>query len=109
MLLVPISLSGAAAGLARPSRRADQSKPLCGDGRKSLPPSAADGSARLPALERGFQPIVVRMPESDGWPATVTAREGRRGEGAAGGRVSSRSISIRRPGACWTRPNFATR
>jgi uncharacterized iron-regulated membrane protein len=81
VLLVPISLSGAALvwhdqfdALIHPSRYAATAGP-------SLPPSQLITHASA-ALERGFQPIAVRMPESEGWPATVSAREGRRGEGA---------------------------
>jgi len=80
ILLVPVSLSGAALvwhdqldALVHPSRYAATAGP-------SLPPSELVARASA-ALERGFQPIAVRMPESDGWPATVSAREGRRGEG----------------------------
>src|SRR3954471_7175568 len=81
VLLVPISLSGAALvwhdqfdALFHPGRDAATAGP-------SLPPSQLITHASA-ALERGFQPIAVRMPESEGWPATVSAREGRRGEGA---------------------------
>jgi uncharacterized iron-regulated membrane protein len=80
VLLVPISLSGAALvwhdqfdALFHPSRYAATAG-------TSLPPSQLIAHASA-ALERGFQPIALRMPESDGWPATVSAREGRRGEG----------------------------
>jgi uncharacterized iron-regulated membrane protein len=83
ILLVPISLSGAALvwhdhldALINPGRYAVTAG-------QSLPPSQLIGRATA-ALERGFQPIVLRMPEGTGWPATVSAREGRRGEG--GGR-----------------------
>lgn len=81
VLLVPISLSGAALvwhdqfdALFHPARYAATAGP-------SLSPSQLIARASA-ALERGFQPIALRMPESDGWPATVSAREGRRGEGA---------------------------
>jgi uncharacterized iron-regulated membrane protein len=83
ILLVPISLSGAALvwhdqfdALIHPARYAATTG-------QSLPPSQLVARASA-ALERGFQPIALRMPESDGWPATVSAREGRRGEGAGG-------------------------
>jgi len=81
VLLVPVSLSGALLvwhdqfdALIHPSRYAATAGP-------SLPPSQLITHASA-ALERGFQPIALRMPENDGWPATVSAREGRRGEGA---------------------------
>src|SRR5882724_6434025 len=83
ILLIPISLSGAALvwhdqldALINPSRYAATAG-------QSLPPSQLMARAAA-ALERGFQPIVLRMPEAEGWPATVSAREGRRGE--SGGR-----------------------
>jgi len=83
ILLIPISLSGAALvwhhhldALINPGRYAVTAG-------QSLPPSQLIERATS-ALERGFQPIVLRMPESEGWPATVSAREGRRGEGGGG-------------------------
>ena len=85
LLLVPISLSGAALvwhdqfdALFHPSRYAATTG-------QPLSPSQLVVHASA-ALERGFQPIALRMPEGEGSPATVSAREGRRGEGAAGGR-----------------------
>src|SRR3954463_14756498 len=76
VLLVPISLSGAALvwhdqfdALFHPSRYAATAG-------AAFPPSHLTAPANA-ALERGFQPIAVRMPESDGWPVTVSAREGR--------------------------------
>ena len=80
----PISLSGAALvwhdhldALVNPGRYAVTAG-------EPLRPSATACERAAAALGRGFQPVVVRMPESAGWPATVTAREPRRGEG--GGR-----------------------
>ena len=78
------SRSRARSGLARSSRRAGQSGPLCGDGRASRCRRPTLLQRAAAALGRAFEPAVVRMPESAGWPATVTAREQRRGEG--GGR-----------------------
>ena len=79
----PISVSGAALvwhdhldALVNPGRYAATAG-------QSLPPSQLIARATA-ALDRGFQPVVLRMPEGEGWPATVSAREGRRGEG--GGR-----------------------
>jgi uncharacterized iron-regulated membrane protein len=83
VLLVPVSLSGALLvwhdhldALVNPARYAVTQG-------VAQPPSALLASART-ALGEGFQPVVVRLPEDAGWPATVTAREQRRGEG--GGR-----------------------
>ncbi len=83
VLLVPIGLSGAALvwhdqldALIHPARYAATAGP-------SLPLSRLVARASA-SLERGFQPVALRMPEGEGWPATVSAREGRRGEGAAG-------------------------
>jgi len=83
VLLVPISLSGSLLvwsdnvdALVNPARYAVTAGP-------SQPPSALLASAAA-ALGQGFQPIAVRMPEDAGWPATVTAREERRGERAGG-------------------------
>jgi uncharacterized iron-regulated membrane protein len=80
VLLVPVSLSGAALvwhdhldALISPGRYAVTAG-------QSLPPSQLMQRAAA-ALEPGFQPMAVRMPEGAGWPATVTAREPRRGEG----------------------------
>lgn len=84
LLLVPVSLSGALLvwhdhldALVNPGRYAvTQGAPQ--------PPAALLASAR-PAFGEGFQPMVVRLPEDAGWPATVMAREQqRRGEGAGG-------------------------
>jgi uncharacterized iron-regulated membrane protein len=81
VLLIPISLSGAALvwhdpfdALFHPARYAATSG-------QALPPAQLIAHAKA-ALPAGFQPIALRMPESDGWPVTVSAREGRRGEGA---------------------------
>ena len=83
VLLVPVSLSGAALvwhdhldALVNPGRYAVTAG-------EPLRPSELMQRAAA-ALEPGFHPAVVRMPESAGWPATVMAREPRRGEG--GGR-----------------------
>ena len=83
VLLVPISLSGALLvwhdhldALINPGRYAVTSGP-------AQQPSVILASATA-SLGRGFEPVVVRMPEGAGWPATVMAREQRRGEG--GGR-----------------------
>ncbi|MBX9825512.1 MAG: PepSY domain-containing protein [Xanthobacteraceae bacterium] len=80
VLLVPLSLSGAALvwhdhldALISPGRYAATAG-------APLPPSQLVQRAAA-ALEPGFQPMAVRMPEGAGWPATVTAREARRGEG----------------------------
>src|SRR5262245_9138094 len=80
VLLVPVSLSGAALvwhdhldALINPGRYAVTAG-------APLPPSQLMQRAAA-ALAPGFQPMAVRMPESAGWPATVTAREPRRGEG----------------------------
>ena len=97
VLLVPISVSGSAAGLARPPRRADQSRALGRDGGAAASAVAVLASATA-ALAGSYQPIGVGFPESEGWPVMVTAREraaGRRGGRAA---VPQRSTSIRRPG-----------
>ena len=82
LLLVPISFSGALLvwhddfdALINPARYAVTSGP-------SAAPSVLLSSATK-ALD-GFQPTVLRMPESAGWPATVMAREGRGAN--AGGR-----------------------
>lgn len=81
VLLIPISLSGAALvwqdsfdALFHPARYATTSG-------QALPPAELIAKATA-ALPRGFQPIMLRMPGSDGSPAIVSAREGRRGEGA---------------------------
>lgn len=83
LLLVPISISGALLvwhdhldAILNPSRYAVTHG-------QSMPPSALLASAGR-SLGNGFEPIVVRLPEGAGWPATVMAREQRRGEG--GGR-----------------------
>jgi uncharacterized iron-regulated membrane protein len=83
VLLVPISLSGALLvwsdhvdALINPGRYAvTQGQPQ--------PASALLASATV-ALGSGFQPFVVRLPESAGWPATVTAREERQGQRSGG-------------------------
>ena len=108
VLLIPISLSGALLvwhdhldALVNPGRYAVTAGP-------AQPPSALLASAGA-SLGRGFEPMVVRMPESAGWPATVTAREQRRGEGGGRPRLRdglSRSADRARAGR---RPNFATR
>ena len=83
VLLVPISLSGAVLVWH------DQLDALINPGRYAVtqgaaqPPSALLASARFIA-RRGLRADAVRLPESAGSPATVTAREQRRGEG--GGR-----------------------
>jgi uncharacterized iron-regulated membrane protein len=83
VLLVPISLSGA------PLVWSDHVDALVNPGRYAVtagpaqPPSVLLASATA-ALGQGFQPIAVRMPEDAGWPATVTAREERRGERTGG-------------------------
>jgi uncharacterized iron-regulated membrane protein len=83
VLLIPISLSGALLvwhdhvdAIVNPDRYAVTAGP-------AQPSSALLVSASA-ALGRGFEPVVVRMPEGAGWPATVMAREQRRGE--SGGR-----------------------
>ena len=83
ILLVPVSLSGAALvwhdhldALVNPARYTVTA------GRAAAAVRAH--AARGRALEPGFQPTAVRMPESAGWPATVMAREPRRGEGGEG-------------------------
>jgi uncharacterized iron-regulated membrane protein len=75
LLLVPIGLSGSLLvwhdhvdALINPVRYAVSSGPAAA-------PSALLASATK-ALD-GFQPMVVRLPEGQGWPATVTARESR--------------------------------
>lgn len=85
ILLVPISLSGALLvwhdhldALINPARYAVTEGP-------AVPPSDLVLQTRR-SVGREFQPVVVRMPESPGWPATVSAREERRGERGAGGR-----------------------
>jgi uncharacterized iron-regulated membrane protein len=45
----------------------------------ALPPSELLKQAS-PVLSREFQPVIVRMPESARWPATVSAREAPRRE-----------------------------
>jgi uncharacterized iron-regulated membrane protein len=83
VLLIPISLSGALLvwhdhvdAVVNPARYAVTSG-------RAQPPSALLASASA-SLGRGFVPMVVRMPEGDGWPATVMARE--QGRGGGGGR-----------------------
>ena len=82
VLLVPISLSGALLvwhdhldAVINPARYAVTAGP-------AQPPSALLASATA-ALGRGFEPVVLRMSEGPGWPATVTAREQRRGAGGS--------------------------
>jgi uncharacterized iron-regulated membrane protein len=83
VLLIPISLSGALLVWS------DHVDALVNPGRYAVtagqpqPPSALLAGATS-ALGPGFQPIAVRMPESGRWPATVTAREQRRGERTGG-------------------------
>lgn len=92
VLLVPISISGALLvwhdhldALTNPSRYAvTQGQPL--------PPSALLESARA-LLGGGFEPVVVRMPEGAGWPATVTARE-KRQRGAEGAAARPRLVTV---------------
>jgi len=83
VLLIPISISGALLvwhdhvdALINPGRYAVTRG-------EAQAPSALLASASA-ALGKGFEPVVVRMPEDAGWPATVNAREQRRGE--SGGR-----------------------
>jgi uncharacterized iron-regulated membrane protein len=83
VLLIPISLSGALLvwhdhqdALVNPDRYAVTAGP-------AQPASMMLASAAA-SLGRGFEPVNVRLPESSGWPATVTVREQRRGGG--GGR-----------------------
>lgn len=83
VMVVPISISGALLvwhdhvdALINPVRYAVTQGTV-------QPPSALLASASA-SLGQGFEPVMVRMPEGAGWPATVTAREQRRGEG--GGR-----------------------
>jgi uncharacterized iron-regulated membrane protein len=79
VLLVPISLSGAVLVWH------DQLDALINPGRYAVtqgaaqPPSVLLASARS-SLGAGFEPTAVRLPEDAGSPATVTAREQRRGE-----------------------------
>ena len=97
MLLVPISLSGALLvwhdhldALVNPDRYAVTQG-------QAQPPLALIASASA-ALGRGFEPVVVRMPEGAGWPATVTACEQRRGEGG-GGRPRLLTVNLDPPTA----------
>jgi uncharacterized iron-regulated membrane protein len=83
VLLIPISISGALLvwhdhldALVNPDRYAVTAG--------TAQPSSALLASAVASLGRGFEPVVVRLPESASWPATVTAREQRRGEG--GGR-----------------------
>jgi len=83
VLLIPISLSGALLvwhdhvdALLNPDRYAVTAGP------SQSPSALLAGAAK--ELGTGFEPMVVRMPEDAGWPATVMAREQRRGE--SGGR-----------------------
>jgi uncharacterized iron-regulated membrane protein len=79
LLLIPISLSGALLvwhdhvdAIINPDRYTVTAGP-------AQPASVLLAGASA-ALGRGFEPVVVRMPEGAGWPATVMAREQRRGE-----------------------------
>jgi len=94
ILLVPVSLSGAALVwhdhldmLIHPGRYAATAD-------ASLPPSQLVQRAAS-ALDPGFQIVAVRMPESEGRPAMVTAREPRRGE--AGGRPRILTVALDPP------------
>jgi uncharacterized iron-regulated membrane protein len=94
VLLVPISLSGALLvwhdqidALIHPDRYAVTQG-------TAQPPSALLASAGV-ALGSGFVPVAVRMPDSAGWPATVTAREERRGE--RGGRPRLVTVNLDPP------------
>jgi uncharacterized iron-regulated membrane protein len=76
ILLVPISLSGALLvwhdhldALVNPARYTVTEGP-------ALPPSALLAKAR-DALAPGVQLVAVRLPESAGWPVTVSARDER--------------------------------
>jgi uncharacterized iron-regulated membrane protein len=96
LLLIPISLSCALLvwhdhldALINPARYAVTLG-------QAQPPSALLASASA-SLGRGFTPVVVRMPEGAGWPATVTAREQRRGEG--GGRPRLATVYLDPPTA----------
>src|SRR5262249_51347888 len=91
VLLIPISLSGALLvwhdhvdALVHPERYAVSQG-------QAKPPSAMLASATA-ALGPGFTPTVVRMPESAGWPATVTARQERQGE--QGGRPRLMTVNV---------------
>lgn len=82
LLLVPIGLSGSFLvwhdhfdAVINPARYAVT-------GGSAVAPSALLASAGG-VLESGFQPIVLRLPEGAGWPATVMARE-QRGPQATG-------------------------
>jgi uncharacterized iron-regulated membrane protein len=96
VLLIPISFSGALLvwhdhldALVNPDRYAVTAGP-------AQPPSSMLASAAA-WLGRGFEPMVVRMPEGGGWPATVTAREQRRGGG--GGRPRLVTVYVDPPTA----------
>jgi uncharacterized iron-regulated membrane protein len=86
VLLVPISLSGALLVWH------DHLDALINSGRyavtagQALPASALLAKAGE-AVGQDFRPIVVRFPESAGWPATVNAREERKGEQGGRSRV----------------------
>ena len=86
VLLVPISLSGAVLVWH------DQIDALINPGRYAVtqgvaqPPSALLANAHS-SLGAGFEPTAVRLPEDAGSPATVTAREQRRGENRGRPRV----------------------
>ena len=82
-LLIPISISGALLvwhdhvdALVNPDRYAVTAG--------LAQPSSALIAAASAAVGPGFETTVIRMPESSGWPVTVTVREQRRGE--SGGR-----------------------
>jgi uncharacterized iron-regulated membrane protein len=91
ILLVPISLSGAALvwqdnldSWIHPSRYAVTAGPS--------QPAQALLSAATAALPRGFEPTVLRLPKSEGWPAQITAREARQGE--RGGRPKLLTVYV---------------
>lgn len=97
VLLIPISISGALLvwhdhldALVNPDRYAVTSGP-------AQAPSAMLASASA-ALGKGFDPIVVRMPEGQGWPALVMAREQRQGE-RSGGRPRLLTVHLDPPTA----------
>ena len=88
VLLVPIALSGALLvwhdqldALVHPGRYAVTGAAL-------MPPSAYVAGAGA-ALERGVQPVAVRLPERDGWPVVVMARGAALASEASGQRGNS--------------------
>jgi uncharacterized iron-regulated membrane protein len=93
ILLVPVSLSGALLvwhdhldALVNPARYAVTAGP-------ALSPSALLIRARE-ALPPGLESVAVRLPESAGWPATVSAREQRHGERGAGARPTVLTVYL---------------